>query len=75
MSGMASDGEFWITKVQSIIHSLEENAKHLKPLARSDGEDIVIQKARDMVLRLQQVRGVNNERLILDRVCRMSRGL
>jgi hypothetical protein len=73
MSGVASDGEFWMAKVQSIIHHLEGDAKHLKPLARSDGDGSIIQKARDLIARLQKVRRINVESSIHDSAFRRSR--
>ena len=55
MNGVASDGEFWISKIQNTIQRLDGDTRHLKVLAVNEGDSTVTQKARDMILRLQKV--------------------
>lgn len=54
---VASDGEFWISKVLSTIDLLEADKKHFSLFTEVDEEDAAIYtKARDTITKLRKVR-------------------
>ena len=58
VTGVASDGEFWIAKVLSAVETLEADKKHVKLLAEEDEDDETVQvriKARETISKLRKV--------------------
>jgi DNA polymerase phi len=59
--GVASDGEFWLSKVCSAIQQSEQDTKHVVLLEEADEESLELRvKAREAVNPLK-VRNVVNE--------------
>ncbi len=50
---MASDGQFWVSKVLSSIGRLEKDEKHVSPL--SEGDKAIRGEARALIERLNKV--------------------
>ena len=50
LPGVASDGEFWISKVLRTIIGLEGDSKHVKPLFRLDGDEHKIRDRAVLVI-------------------------
>ncbi|KAJ7905348.1 hypothetical protein B0H14DRAFT_2659931 [Mycena olivaceomarginata] len=60
--GIASDGEFWISKVIGSIEGLKEDTKRVALLAESDETDIALhQKVTETVQKLRGVSGAQQE--------------
>ena len=56
VAAVASDGEFWISKVLNTIEELEKDTKHVTPLTEVDDEEQALrEKARELVKRLRKV--------------------
>lgn len=56
VAAVASDGEFWISKVLSTIEELENDKKHAAILTKVDEEDVTLHAhARDTILKLRKV--------------------
>lgn len=54
---MASDGEFWVSRVLATIEMLEEDTKHVSLLVEADEDELELrQNARKLLLRLREVR-------------------
>lgn len=61
VTGVASDGQLWISKCLSTIEQLLNDTKHLKWLAEIDEEERVLrQSALQLVRRLSKVRYVKD---------------
>lgn len=59
VSAVASDGEFWVSKVLSTIRNLEKDSKHLSLLSDADEDDIALRnKALEIAARLKSVSSV-----------------
>ncbi|TFK42972.1 DNA polymerase phi-domain-containing protein [Crucibulum laeve] len=55
-AAVASDGQFWVSRVLSTIQELEKDSKHISPLAEIDDSDkVLLSKAREVASRLQKV--------------------
>lgn len=60
---VASDGDFWITKVISTISQLEEDKKHVTLLENVEEEEQVLHvKAKETVESLRKVRSRGKKR-------------
>lgn len=56
IAAVASDGEFWVSKVLASINKLEKDPKHVGILSAVDEDDLNLrQKARSLIERLGQV--------------------
>jgi DNA polymerase phi len=55
LSAVASDGDFWMSKVLKTIETLEKDTKHLVPLVEVDEDQVLYQKAQDVVAKLGRV--------------------
>ncbi|KAF9466352.1 DNA polymerase phi-domain-containing protein [Collybia nuda] len=56
VSAVASDGEFWVSKVLSTIQALEKDSKHLSLLNNPDEDDIAPRnKALEIAARLRSI--------------------
>jgi DNA polymerase phi len=56
VSAVASDGEFWVSKVLSTIQNLEKDSKHLSLLNDADEDDLALRtKALQIAARLKSV--------------------
>ncbi|KAI0691182.1 DNA polymerase phi-domain-containing protein [Cytidiella melzeri] len=54
--GVASDGEFWVSKVLTSIERLEKDTKHVSLLAEVDGDEhALFSQARELIGRLQHI--------------------
>ncbi|KAF9566303.1 hypothetical protein CPC08DRAFT_114924 [Agrocybe pediades] len=58
ISAVASDGEFWISKVLNTVKALEEDKKHVELVVDIDEEESeLFQKAQNIVTKLRTVTG------------------
>ena len=56
VAAVASDGEFWVSKVLASIANLEQDTKHVSLLSEVDDDDQALrQKARDVIGHLRTV--------------------
>jgi DNA polymerase phi len=55
LSAVASDGNFWVSKVLKTIEALEKDTKHLVPLVEVDEDQALYQRARDLIAKLGKV--------------------
>lgn len=56
VAAVASDGEFWISKVLSTIEQLENDSKHVSLLTELDEEETALHdKARETITELRKV--------------------
>jgi DNA polymerase phi len=56
VAAVASDGEFWISKVLSTIEQLEKDSKHVSLLAEFDEDEVALHnKARETIAKLRKV--------------------
>ncbi|KAI0340127.1 hypothetical protein BDW22DRAFT_1486396 [Trametopsis cervina] len=60
---VASDGEFWVTKVLATIEKLEGDTKHVTLLSATDDEDEIAlrSRARELIKRLKDVTSERRE--------------
>ncbi|KAJ3880960.1 DNA polymerase phi-domain-containing protein [Lentinula edodes] len=62
IAGVATDGEFWVTKVLSTIEELKQDTKHVSSIAEIDEEEEVLRaKVREVVAKLKKVSGNQQE--------------
>ncbi|KAJ7694223.1 DNA polymerase phi-domain-containing protein [Mycena rosella] len=60
--GIASDGEFWVSKVVTSVERLQEDSKRVALLAESDENDSALHaKVKDTVQKLRGVSGAQHE--------------
>lgn len=74
VSAVASDGQFWVSKVLNTIERLEKDSKHVTRLTETDEEEEENrQKARELTTRLGKVRVMSFNSVLL-RDLRYSKG-
>ncbi|KAJ3538218.1 hypothetical protein NM688_g6552 [Phlebia brevispora] len=62
IAAVASDGEFWVSKVLTTVDELNQDTKHVKLLSEADEEDKALrQKARELAERLNKISGEQRE--------------
>ncbi|KDQ59553.1 hypothetical protein JAAARDRAFT_127225 [Jaapia argillacea MUCL 33604] len=62
MSGVASDGKFWVAKVFATIQALERETKYVESIVEFDEEDVEIhKKAQGAIAQLETVSGSQAE--------------
>ncbi|KAL1748073.1 DNA polymerase phi-domain-containing protein [Schizophyllum fasciatum] len=56
LSGTTTDGDFWVSRILSNIDTLEQDAKHVTPLADIDAEEQQLRtKAKETIAKLRKV--------------------
>ncbi|EMD34453.1 hypothetical protein CERSUDRAFT_55542 [Gelatoporia subvermispora B] len=61
-SAVATDGQFWISKVLGTIEQLEKESKHVTPLNEVENDEQQLrQKARQLIKRLDTISGEQQE--------------
>lgn len=56
MTGVASNGEFWISRALRTIETLEKDTKHVSLLVGADEDDVAVRdEARQMIKTLKEM--------------------
>ncbi|CAL1703687.1 unnamed protein product [Somion occarium] len=62
VSAVASDGQFWVSKVLSTIERLDKDTKHVRRIVEAEEEEEELrQKARELASRLSKITGEQQE--------------